>query len=236
MNKSLLCVCGVAGLGLTMADTAQAIIIDDFDTGPGVVQTFDPGTGTGDPGPTTFAAAGAIGGERTLEILDFPAGSGTPSEGAMLEVAVPPGALGHSQDAFADGGRSKVTWTAGGADLTDGGASDGIMLDLISIDVGGVDVTVMVQDTAGGASSLVLSPLVVGPNNFFFADFIGDADFTITDVIMLEIEADNQSDLVLDFFETSQVPPPPGEGVPEPVSATLGLMGLGALAHATRRR
>ena len=223
---------------LAIAGGAQAIMIDDFDIGPGMVDSDL------SPGPTNFAAVGsAIGGSRTLEILGFPGDGNPTSEGAELEVSVPPGQLGHSQDAFAPGGRSKVTWDAnggglGGEDLTDGGLANGIMVDLISIDVGMVDVTLMVEDTVGGASSLVLSPLAAGPNSFFFADFIGDADFSDADVIMLQIDAEATSDLVLDLLETIDVPPPPGprEGIPEPISSTLALMGLSTLAVATKRR
>ncbi len=227
----------VCGGGLVLASSAQALIIDNFDSGPGIVDSI------GDPGPTNFASGDAIGGSRTLEILGFP-GNGDPiSSGAELQVAVPPGAIGHSQDAFAPGGRSKVTWDAngaglGGLDLTDGGLANGIEFELISIDVGAVDVTITVVDSGGDSSDLLLSPLVVGSNQFFFADFNGTADFADADMIMMNIDADQASDLILDIIQTIIVPPPPpGPAlVPEPITASLGMMSMGALAYATKRR
>ena len=215
--------------GMVMTDAANAtVMIDDFETGPGMVDVDN-------PGPTNFVAAGAIGGSRTLQVL--PGASGT-------ELEVQSGVLGHSQSALGTGGSSKTTWDAnglglGGVDLTDGGVDDAIMFEILSIDVGDVDVTFMVQDTAGGSASVTSVGLVAGSETVPYTDFVGAVDFTDIDVIMLQIDAVGTSDLLLDLLATADTitpPPPPTTGVPEPVSATLGLMGLGALAHATRRR
>ena len=224
--------------GLIVAGSAQAIVIDNFNSGSGMVSSAI-------PGPVNFgtAAGDALANSRTLEIIGFPTNADPLSMGAELEVAAPPGRLGHSQDAFAPGGRSRVLWDAnggglGGLDLTDGGASNAIKMDLISIDVGNVGVELFVEDTGGTVSSLVLPGLAPGTNEFLFTDFVGGADFSMVESVMMEITASTTSDAVFDLIETNDVPPPPGPRgeVPEPVTATLGLMGLGALAHATRRR
>ncbi len=233
-KHSMAMVAACAG-GLALAGDAYGLLIDNFDSGAGTVDSLV------DPGPTNFASVDAIGGSRTLEILGFPTDGDPLSMGAELSVAVPPGALGHSQDVFAPGGRSKVTWDSngaglGGLDLTDGGLANGLSMDLLSIDVGTVDVTLMVEDTGGGMSSLQLPGLVLGTNNFFFASFSVGADFTDVESIMMTIEADESSDLVIDFLETIDVPPTPRNAVPEPITASLGLMGLGALGYTTRRR
>lgn len=223
---------------LLLANSAQAILIDNFDSGPGTVSTAV-------PGPTNFASIDAIGGSRTLEMLGFPTDADPTSQGATLEVAAPvPGVLAHSQNAIAPGGRSKVTWDnnglgLGGVDLTDLGQANGLMVDLLSIDVGNVDVTFMIEDIDGQSSELLLSGLAAGTNQFLFSDFIGNADFETANNIMLRIDADATSDLTLDLIETVAVPPPPPPPppvIPEPVTSTLGVMGLAALGMVLRRR
>ncbi len=231
---------GVAsGVILAGAGPASGILIDSFDSGFGAVDSIN------DPGPTNFPSGDAIGGSRTLEILDFPAGSGNLSQGAELATGFVPnpppgtGALGHSQDSFAPGGRSKVSWTAGGVDLTEGGLADGVMFEILAIDQGNVDLTLTITDTAGNSSELPLAGLGTGASSFLFTNFTGNADFADADMIMLTIDAGEASDFTLDLLETVPVPPPPpppGNGVPEPISATLGMMGLGALGYATKRR
>ncbi len=232
---------GVACSGaLLLANSAQALLIDSFDADPDAVST-------GTPGPSNTASAAAIGGSRTLEILGFPGDLDPTSLGADLEVAAPPGVLAHSQDALAPGGRSKVTWDdngngLGGLDLTDGGLANGLMVDLIAIDIGDVDVTFMVEDTAGGSAQLLLAGLAAGTNQFLFSDFVGAVNFESVQNVMLTIDADARSDLVLDLIETVDVPPtpptppPPPDVIPEPVTSTLGMMGLVTLGMVLRRR
>ncbi len=218
--------------GMIISGQARAMVIDNFDSGPGVVSS------DGIAGPLNLPAAGALGGSRTLQILGFPTDADPVSDGAALEVATPPNATGHSQNAFAPGGRSMITWDAngaglGGLDLTDGGLSNGIKFDLLSIDVGSVDATVKVVDTSAAEATLAVSDLMMGSNHFMFADFLGSVDFAAVDAVMLVIDADKNSDLRIDLIQTIDVAP---SGVPEPMNAVLSGMALGTLAHATRRR
>ena len=154
-----------------------------------------------------------------------------------LQTLIPPGVLAHGQ--VADTGSSMVTWDANGAglgggagvDLTSAGMSNGIRLEVISIDVGNVNLTIGV-DSAAGSSSLALNMLSVGTESFFFTNFIGTADFTAATAVTLTIEATSSTgDIVLDLIDTIDVPPPV---VSEP--AVLALMGVGIVGLAVARR
>ncbi len=207
--------------GLAVAGSAEAIVIDTFNSGPGLVRSI------GDLGPTNYASTDAIGGSRTLAILGFPTDGDATSEGAQLQVAVPPGAIGHSQDAFAPGGRSKVTWDAngaglGGLDLTDGGKSDAIVMELVFVDDGNVEVTFTVMDSAGATSEMVVDSMAIGQNVLPYTGFTGGAALTDVHSVMMTFDVGQSGDVIIDLLETNLVP--------EPTAAMLlSTVGLGVI-------
>ncbi len=223
-NQSRLAVAVCSGaLLFTGAAQAASITIDDFDTGPGEVTSAT-------PGPTNFIAPGAIGGSRTLEILGYPTNSDPIPAGITLRVAVPPGQEGHSQNAFAPGGRSRTTWDANGGgllslDLTDGGTEDAFLLDIVSIDQGQLDITLNVTSNSHGTASLTSSSLSVGVLKIDYSTFAGFSTdiFENVDSIDMVIEAGQATDVTIDSIVTTGTP------VPVPAAAWMGMTLLGGM-------
>ena len=227
--KTGLWACGGCLLIATGAHAAS-ITIDDFDTGPSFVDSTT-------PGPTNFAAAGAIGGSRTMEILGYPTDADPTSDGTTLEVAVPPGEAGMSENVFTPGGRSRITWDADGAglgavDLTDSGAENAINFEIVAIDVGSVDIKLTVESLAHGTASITSSTLGVGSETILYTDFAGYSSdiFKNVDSISMEITALTSTDLRMDLLETTSVM------VPVPSAAYMGLTMLGSLGIVNRIR
>ena len=204
--------------GAALAFNAQALLIDDFDS---VMQSV------GAVGAPNTAAAPVIGGFRTVELTSIVGALGA----SATVLPAPSGFYAHSAD-VGTSATSQLTWDAngtglGGADFTDAGLSTLFHLDILSIDVGLVDLTITVADTLSGVDSVTLSGLTVGQAAFDFASFSG-IDFTSIDSVQLTVAGGIAADLSLDLFETS------GDlNLPEP-SAFL-LMGLGLFGFSRRK-
>jgi hypothetical protein len=220
----------VASLLMGVGSGHAIVIIDNFDF---TTQHVDKAA----PGPDTAATAAgeAIGDFRTIELTSvvgaLSASLDTNPGGVQL--------LALSNDVGVSS-EALVTWDAGGAglggvDLTQGGASPFLSLDIVSIDQGNVDLLITITDVAAaGGDSATWSAigLGVGVKQRQLALFTNaiNVDFTQVDKITLEITADVASDLSLDSIFTS------GQ-IPEPSTVVLlGIGILGVLGVSYRRR
>jgi hypothetical protein len=220
---------GLAAL-LALASTAARadFTVDDFGTSP---QSTSVTGGTGSTSSTT-AAAGVLGGSRTLNLNvtanpfaqaataivtgDDPgyfilnSGTGVNSSGSIV------------YDAFGAG--------LGGADLAQYGSQ--FEVDLVATDLN-LTLGIRLTDTLGATQTVSFSNLSVGLVAFGFGGFTG-VDLTSLASVALVFDAPVSADFALNFIGvTGGVPPV----VPEPASA--GLMGLGlvlTIAAARRRR
>jgi hypothetical protein len=211
-------------LMLIGASAHASIVIDNFDTGVTNLDLNAVGsssqTANGNPGDI-------IGGDRDVELTVL----STTGLSASVNANPPAGVLAWSNASQVQS-TAMLTWDDGGGlggiDLTEGGASDAILMELIEIDLT-AELTFSVTDTAGGLSSLVLSGLAPGELKFGFSSFTGSADFASVDSISLTFAGPSAVDAVVDLVATSTV------NVPEPSTiATLGI-GLAGMGFMRKR-
>jgi len=204
--------------------TASAVVIDNFDTGNTNITRTSVGTSTdtanGNP-------ADIIGNDRDASLTYI---SGELD--ASAQANPPTGRFSWSNAAGVTSSASLV-WDdgaggLGGVDLTEGGLSDAILMELVTIDLD-VQLTFTVEDTQGGSSSRTLTGLTPGELKFAYASFTGTANFTDVNRISLLFEGPANVDATIDLVSTSQL-------VPEPASVLLFGVGLTALGGAMRRR
>ncbi len=206
--------------------------------------------GTAAPGPLNVTSNTAVGGSRTMEIIGFPTDTDPVSGGSRLQVIgedIGPGLLGHSQNAFSEGGRSKVTWDANGSglgelDLTGGGPDDAIKILVnniaipsgaqVVVEPGQANLTMTVESDAHGSASITVEDIQPGDVILVYSDFTGFSSdiFENVDRVALEIEAGTAADVLIDLLETADTLPP----IPEPGSGLL--FGLAASGLAVLRR
>ena len=117
----------------------------------------------------------------------------------------------------------------GGIDITMNGGStlNRFVLDLVSVDLPGLSITVSIFDLDGNISVLdsVLSTAVSASQSleFFFNDFAGSADFTNVGAISLALAGPAEIDAT---FSNFQIDPGPSVAVPLPGTLPLLLAGL----------
>lgn len=223
--KHLLCM-GAVAIMFAAASTANAIVIDNFNSGGGDVQVDGGQTGL----DSSFTDPGdALANHRTIAVP-----GSTDVTGLGLRIRANPANLGMLAFSLetASAGSGKLIWDnngagLGGIDLTDGGKSDQLTISVLEIDQGQVNLIFSITDTNGETSSLEISDAIVGQNNIFLADILGLADLTAVDMVMLEIQGTEASDLQIDQIATTS-------SVPEPASAAL--LGLATLGFIRRRR
>ena len=213
---------------------ASAIVVDTFSEGPQTVSvSAAPGTDTDTV--TGLTTTETIGGARmlTLELLESDFG-GTSSD--VVNTAM--GLMSYNNDS---GNLStlEVLWDAdgaglGGVDITDGGTDIGLSLALLASDLGGViEFTIMDTAAEGGDSA---SLALVAPDSasilfFTYEDFVGvgDVNLEMIDSIKMVITPEKDGDYTIDLLES-------GNPIPEPVTASLGALGIAALGTTLRRR
>ena len=212
--------------GLVMPSVASAVIaIDDF--APGMV-ALSADSGTPVVSNVQSGLLGVIGGSRETMV--------TWQSGQLNATAnnnPPIGTLGLSSStgvtAMFDLHYDNSGLGLGGVDMTEAGDNLGISMVFTMADAGAAT-TVTLTDTAGDTLDLTINT-VAGPGALFFsfANFVGIGDITDIDQIHFNIQGQVDGDYQIDLITTTR-------GVPEPITATLGTLSIGALAYGLRRR
>lgn len=205
-----------------VSSAANAVVIDNFNSGGGTLFVTGGNTDTDssatDPGD-------ALGDQRTLSI---PGSEAIVGPGLIMEANSQflPGVLEFSLRSGTTGS-GLLIWNSDGVDLTDGGESTVLQINLLVIDQGQVNLNFTITDDLGMTSTVEVTDAVIGANNIFLADILGPADLTAVDMVQLEIFGSDAADLQIDQIQTTNP-------IPEPTS--VALLGLGTLGFLRRRR
>ena len=221
----------VAVTVLGFAGVAQAIptvVIDDFENADPTLwplvansgDTFDPNSQSG--------VAGVVGGTRVGEV-GWASGPGSITAdisggvySAMVDAGTSPDDLG-------------LSYSAGGAGLgLDLSSDDSIIIDVASASPSGVRVNLTLEDIAINRAAINLTATGPGVLSFPLAGFTG-VDLTNIRSISVTMNPEGGENTAFNeiFVDNGVVA---NAAVPEPLTVTLGLMGLGVLGMATRRR
>ncbi len=237
------CSVTVALLGVGSAQ-AGTIVLDDFSAAQDVglldISGFIPSNSQ------VNSSSGILGGFRDLEALgnaDNFLETRLKVDNGVLSFSNNVGTLGAGLIVWdGDDDPSTVNSTGlGGIDITqDGGTNlDGFFLDILSADLGGLELAFTVYDTNSNTSSLSQvfdtpvsnsSPLNA---SFLFSNFVGNADFTNVGAIELAIAGPEEIDATLDLFE---IAPADSANVPEPTSSLLVLAGVSTVGSLSLKR
>jgi|GEM_PF-1263768 len=219
---------------LGLSNQAQALTIDTFDQ---TAQTLSSST-PGDFSSVNTAPGEVIDNNRVLTIVSVSPGGATPT--ISVDSVLTPNALSVAHDP-GESSVTSVTWGLagglGGLDLTDGGVSNALLIDIGFIDTN-VNITFKVKETnnqpgtgtpnIGDTATLTLNNLGVGVSTFLFSSFtnFNIVNFESVGRIVMEINGGIGSDLVLNLVETNELPEP----------SSLVLMGLGLAGFSFLRK
>ena len=219
---------------LVFSSAANAeILIDDFDTGASLSQSFIGGLTPAPVGPETTISPDILGGQR-IHTLNVPPVPNAFNGVAAFNVG------GDSNFSITQGSEDQLVTTLfydslGGVDLTDGGdlnsfelnfqSTDSVLpiedvLELTVVDSAGASVTQSITIPPNPAVDPLSQPTVVGFSQFAGANFTSVESLTLT----FDFAADLGGDLELGSFSA----------VPEPGS--LALLSMGSLILLRRRR
>lgn len=219
------------------AGTAQAapIIIDDFSVFQDVgFQAIDPVI----PSSSQVGPDGSIiGGFRDIEI------GGNAGLPLLSRITATNGVLDFSNNVGTDGSGT-IVWDGdddptevdtdglGGIDITNSGVwpLDRILLEVISADLPGLELSFTIYDLNNGVSTLsrTFSQAITTPETatFLFDDFSGNADFSNVGAIKLDIDGPLEIDAEFAMIEVGK---DPVVRVPEPFTSLWTLAGVSAL-------
>ncbi|MBI5396107.1 MAG: PEP-CTERM sorting domain-containing protein [Verrucomicrobia bacterium] len=200
------------------------LIVDSFNFGnPGIFYAGVPAAPTTIGPVTETLLTEVIGGTRksTLAVNTF--------AGGVISLSTFSGVLNHSNPAGGDSDATFLYDNFSNIDFTQGGANTFIQAVFISTDLGTVlDITL--DDGANSNTQSITAPAGGAQSLYFNLTAFSGAgvDVTSVDKVTVKISGPSALDSRLDFVETSPTV------VPEP--GTMGLMSLGLLALARRRR
>lgn len=225
----------IAALGILLGGAASAatVVIDDF-SGKGLVTDPD---FMGITNSGQFAAAGAVGGFRDMEINA--SGGGGSFIDSFLEVAN--GRLSFNNSTGVTG-MGLLTWDGdddplsvatqglGGVDLTGGGTNE--VFRLLDADQA-LTIEILVWDMSGAQSSVAYDA-PGGANHIIvrFSDMIGSADLTDVGAVQLRLTGPAALDASFAAFEATEVPVP--AALPLFGSSLLMMMLLGRRRRTAR--
>lgn len=219
---------------LPFAASAASIMIDDFNTRQIVSDNpVEPDF----PAASEMADPNVIGGYRELQVETFL--SGGPFATSLGSNSAGQGLLRFSNQSQQQG-LGTVTYDGqdssglGGIDLAMGATDSAFRFTLADADM---DLTLgaTVTDTAGGTSMLERTfprELVGSTINLAFADFMGDADFSMVNSIAFSFTGPEDLDASVGKIEAVGGDTP----APIPVPASAALLGTGLLGFAALRR
>jgi len=218
------CAPAAVAAALFCAGHATAVSIDTFETSQSLLAATS-GTPTNS---SVVSGAGIVGGDRFLE-AQYGSGPGAAT------VVVNDGRLAYGA-AMGTAGGGRVVWDSDGAglagvDLTDGGVSKSLFVDVFQAD-SGTTLTFTVEDTLSNVltGALVLPPNITTPTTFElpFGELTGAG--VLTSVVRVELAIDAPiaaTDLILESVRTDV----PGPGAP----AAVALAGVLCAARKRRR-
>lgn len=230
-TKLLATLVGGAALALPSMASAVTLQIDDFSEG---VQNLVVFSSTSTAAPEVGPFASILGGYRELSAV-FTKGAGAPGG---LPAAVVVDAGGTNTLGISTPPEwtvvTTLTWDGPGTgsfaatDFTAFG--DAIAVDVIFADLNGSTIEFDLTDSSNNTSTLTKVINSPGLFSFSFVDFAGAADLTQISKVVMVINGVNSFDGQFDIVGITN-------SVPEPMTAGLGLLSMGALgAFATRRR